>query len=390
MPASSPAQRTRVLPPVRWHIISGEYPPQPGGVSDYTRNVARGLAQAGDRVQVWAPAYPGPEPADSGVEIRRVPGDFGPGALLSLWRDFPKSARILVQYVPHAFGWKAMNVPFCCWLWSRRRDSVWVMFHEVASPVKRGQPALNNFMGRVHRVMAWITLRSAERVWVTIPAWEKLLRTVKPQLPPVGWLPVPSNIPVVNDPRGVIQARASHVEAGGVLLGHFGTYGTAIAELLRIGLPAVLKQLPTATVLLMGRGSQEFATRLRADNGDLADRIHAAGALNPEDLSRSISACDLLVQPFAEGVSSRNTSVTASLAHGRPVVTTSGSFTEPFWHATGAVRLASAGDVKGLVSAVAELAGDPGLRERMGTEGVALYRERFELCHTIAALRAAA
>src|SRR5207248_6476969 len=29
---------------IEWHVLTGEYPPQPGGVSDYTRQVARGLA----------------------------------------------------------------------------------------------------------------------------------------------------------------------------------------------------------------------------------------------------------------------------------------------------------------------------------------------------------
>ena len=40
---------------MQWHILTGEYPPQPGGVSDYTRMVAEGLAAAGDEVVVWAP-----------------------------------------------------------------------------------------------------------------------------------------------------------------------------------------------------------------------------------------------------------------------------------------------------------------------------------------------
>src|SRR5579862_6625194 len=48
------------LPPVsslmEWHIITPEYPPQTGGVSDYTRLVAEGLAEKGDVVHVWCPA----------------------------------------------------------------------------------------------------------------------------------------------------------------------------------------------------------------------------------------------------------------------------------------------------------------------------------------------
>ena len=38
-----------------WHIITGEYPPNPGGVADYTQLVALGLAAHGDSVHVWAP-----------------------------------------------------------------------------------------------------------------------------------------------------------------------------------------------------------------------------------------------------------------------------------------------------------------------------------------------
>jgi hypothetical protein len=39
----------RKLLMLRWHIITGEYPPQPGGVSDYTRLVARGWQTAETR-----------------------------------------------------------------------------------------------------------------------------------------------------------------------------------------------------------------------------------------------------------------------------------------------------------------------------------------------------
>src|SRR5690606_13687540 len=45
----------------RWHLITGEFPPAPGGVSDYTAAVALGLAAAGDAGDVWCPA-PGASP----------------------------------------------------------------------------------------------------------------------------------------------------------------------------------------------------------------------------------------------------------------------------------------------------------------------------------------
>ena len=152
----------------RWHLITGEYPPASGGVSDYSRTVARGLAESDDEVQVWAPAVPVGESeiADPGVIVHRLPNRLGPASLARLHRgvDASPSSRILVQYVPHAFGWKAMNVPFCIWLWTRRRNSIDVMFHEVAFPIARNQPLTHNALGLVNRAMAAIVARSAERM----------------------------------------------------------------------------------------------------------------------------------------------------------------------------------------------------------------------------------
>ena len=52
----TPAPGTRHLDP--WHIVTGEYPPARGGVSDYTFAIANGLASAGDEVNVWCPGPP--------------------------------------------------------------------------------------------------------------------------------------------------------------------------------------------------------------------------------------------------------------------------------------------------------------------------------------------
>ena len=48
-----------------WHILTGEYPPRPGGVSDYSAHLSGGLARAGAEVHVWAPA------AANGADARR-------------------------------------------------------------------------------------------------------------------------------------------------------------------------------------------------------------------------------------------------------------------------------------------------------------------------------
>src|SRR6266852_374370 len=127
-----------------WHLITGEYPPQPGGVSDYSRLVACGLAGAGDEVHVWAPECTAQLQSDDGVVVHRLPGHFGPRALTARARsiDSPGQSRMLVA-------------------------------------------------------------RSAERIFVATPLWEDLLRRFIGPHNSISWLPVPSNIPVVANSAGV-------------------------------------------------------------------------------------------------------------------------------------------------------------------------------------------
>ena len=46
-----------------WHVLTGEYPPDCGGVGDYTAALAHALADAGDTVHVWTPTAGGLDPA---------------------------------------------------------------------------------------------------------------------------------------------------------------------------------------------------------------------------------------------------------------------------------------------------------------------------------------
>ena len=50
-----------------WHVITGEYPPQRGGIGDYTELLAAGLAAEGHAVSVWCPECEGESPRREGV-----------------------------------------------------------------------------------------------------------------------------------------------------------------------------------------------------------------------------------------------------------------------------------------------------------------------------------
>jgi glycosyltransferase involved in cell wall biosynthesis len=377
---------------IDWHILTGEYPPQPGGVSDYTRLVARGLAEAGDVVHVWAAPCKGLETHDAGVEVHRLPDHFGLRSLSLLSRSLNQAKRphrILVQYVPHAFGWKALNIPFCLWLWSRRHvGSIWVMFHEVHFPISREQSARHRLLGRATRFMAKLVARAAERLFVSIPGWEKILKRLAPDSAPVIWLPVPASIPPIEDAKGIAMVRARYAPPGvDFVIGHFGTYAPHIAMPLKTLLPALLRGHATRAALLLGRGGEALRDELVGLYPELNGKLYAAGSLPADDLSMHLSACDVMIQPFGDGVSCRRTSVMNALAHGLPIVTTSGALTESVWAESEAVLLAPAEDVNALTQATEHLLANAEERRRLSFAAVKLYRERFDAGHTIAALR---
>jgi glycosyltransferase involved in cell wall biosynthesis len=372
---------------VHWHIITGEYPPQLGGVSDYTRLVARELARAGDRVDVWTSEYGSGQTEVDGVGIHRLPGCFGPSALAILDRAIAadRRHRILVQYVPHAFGWKAMNLAFCSWLFARRRRQITVIFHEVAFPKNPSHPFRYRLLGTITSLMARLTASSASRIYISSSSWENLLRPIAREDQPIRWLPVPSNVPVVGDLAAICAIRSRYAPIG-LLVGHLGTYSRSIREYLEAVLPILLEE-PAVSTILLGYGSAAFRDELVKRNPAIRDKIYAMNALSSEALSLHLSACDLMVQPYPDGISTRRTSAMAALAHRRPIVTTQGALTETLWVDSGAVATAPAEDPLLLARIASDLLRDDLERERLGRLGSELYDSRFDLRHTIAQLR---
>jgi glycosyltransferase involved in cell wall biosynthesis len=377
------------------HIITPEYPPQPGGVSDYTAQVAKGLAQFGEEVHVWCPATGDDSGLRAGVHVHRDLGRVTPEDLKRIGEQldrFPAPRRILVQYVPHGYRRRSMNVPLCTWLWRRVKDhgdSLEIMVHEAFLTFEGSWRQYGAAL--IHRLMTVILLRAATRVWVSIPECERRWKSYTfGRRIPFQWLPVPSNIPVARDEAAVQALRRRYVPDGALLVGHFGTYGAPVLSVLEPILHKIAREIPDQPLLLMGMSSQEFQKHLIEQYPAFANRLHATGPLSPEDLSRHIAACDLLIQPYPDGATTRRTSLMVGLSHGKPTITTSSEVTEPLWEHSAAVGITPAGDTDAFVKLLNELLRDPKERARMSHAAQMLYQERFDISHTVAALRLAA
>jgi glycosyltransferase involved in cell wall biosynthesis len=371
------------------HIITPEYFPRCGGVADYTRQVARGLANEGDEVHVWCPEAG--EGDVEGVTSHGVLGSFGSADLARagvLLDAFEPPRRLLVQWVPHGYGYRAMNLPFCLWLLrrSRRGDAVELMVHEAYLHLWEGTWR-QTAAAAVHRVMTIVLLQAATRVWVSIPAWENMWRPyVIGRTVPFKWLPVPS---VLDEAKleDIDAARIQRRRAAGPLVGHLGTYGGPVAALLHDALQELLRRVETAHVLLIGSGSHAFRDAFVAAAPQYSTRLTATGELDHSALAANVAACDVLLQPYPDGVTSRRTTAMAALRLGVPLVTTIGRLTEPTWQISNAVRLSPVGDCCRLAGDVEHLLRNPRERLQMANAARELYERTFDLRHTIDKLK---
>jgi glycosyltransferase involved in cell wall biosynthesis len=375
-----------------WHSVTGEYPPTGGGVADYTELLARSMAAAGQEFHVWTRGNGQTEYESSdGVTVHRVARQFGIAGLRQMSADlerFSRPRRLLVQYVPHAFSWKAMNLAFSIWVWWRRwisGDDVWVMFHEVAFPFVRSPPQ-HNLIAIANRIMATILLAGSNRVFVSTPAWIPLLQWYgSPRN--IEWIPIPSNIPVFHDKTKVAAIRELLVSAElGMVVGHFGTYAPMITGLLDPVIGHLLVERPETTMLLLGRGAEAYRNALLVGNPAWSNRLVAVGDLSATDLSLHLQACDVLLQPYRDGASTRRTSLMAGLAHGVPTVTTIGAATEPIWMADRITPAVPLGNCRLLVDAVTALLDDSEERRRIGQYAQRYYEDHFSVQNVVARL----
>lgn len=376
----------------QWHVITCEYPPQIGGVSDCASVTAAALLDDGHTVHVWCPPAVGdaPEAHVPGILLHRDLGRFTMTDLRRVGHALDACGgprRVLVHWVPHGYGRRSLNVPLAGWLalrGIRHKDRIDLLVHEPFLAWSRRPLPLAAAI--VHRVMLWLVARGAERVWVSIPAWVPLVKRYVPGRVPVRWLPVPAPVGVVDDAARVAGVRRTLTPTGERLVGHFSGHSPLITDLLGPAIESVLKA-DSVRVVLIGRGSTEYLEGFLARRPHLAGRLQATGTVAATMVSLHLQACDVMLHPYPDGVSARRTTVVAALAHGAAVVTNEGPLSEPLWRESLAVDLAPAPDPEQLAARTLALLREPVRRTALGRRARRLYSQVFDVQHTIARIR---
>jgi glycosyltransferase involved in cell wall biosynthesis len=374
-----------------WHILTSEYPPDPGGVSDYTRSVALGLSESGAKVHVWTHGLEDDCSKES-IEIHRCLGNFEVAnfaRLQSALQIDRSESKLLVQYVPHGFGRRAMNVPLTRWIAKQSQIGVDVrlMLHEVAFPFVQW-PIHHNLIALANRWMLRCLMSNPKRVYLSTPAWKPLIDRYAKRPQNSVWVPVPSNIP--SEPRSESETLRRSWKSGdstAVNIGHFGTFGGEIRRLALETFARLSKNDSRLRIILIGRGTESAKQELvERCPGLTADRIYSLENGDHETVSVWLQACDLMLQPYPDGISTRRGSAMACFANRAPVVSNLGVLSEDLWRTELTEGFANEPNVDRLVSTAIKFIESPSMRSQAAAAGKRLYDQKFAVENTIRVL----
>ncbi len=364
---------------MRIGLITGEYPPDQGGVGDFTHQLARSLADIGHETHVITHTKRD-QVSHHSLSVHRVMAKWHWGCwrrLLALADELALDV-LNVQYQAAAYGMHpAINfVPG-----RRPRHLVVVTFHDLKVPY------LFPKAGPLRRWVVRTLAQRADGVIVTNEEDAKKISNLKSQIPNLVLIPIGSNIPPNPPPgydRGVERSRWG-VGPDDLLLGYFGFLNESKGgeELMQTLALLVERGIPAHLLMIGGRvGSSDPSNRAYAERVDnliaslgLDERVHHSGYARPEKVSAGLLATDVCVLPYRDGVSFRRGTLHACLAHGRAIVTTRPAVELPQVRDEENMLLEAPRDPEGLADAVARLADDLALRAQLETGARALAAE---------------
>lgn len=366
-------------------FVTGEYPPQIGGVGDHVALLRERLEQFG--VDTWVITGTGQQPNTDHPRTLRVMRRWGFTTMTTLLRHIQEIDPdiVHVHYQSGAFGLNpAVNLLPRFIRMGRLRARTVTTLHDLRTPyvLPKVGPLRRFLVRRLAKDSDGVIFVSpedaADLLGVELEVGEVgNLGSLRTSLVPVG----PTILPVAGrDDRDALRVKRG-LPPGAFVAGHVGfrqknkgmrVLGDALQRTQQLGDNVVLA--------LIGAGEPAGDSR-RLDRRESVDdigqwRVVESGPLEPDEISRWLSCCDICVLPYEEGLSLRRSTFMSAIAHGLPVVTTRPTRELPGVVSGENVILVPPGDPTSLSYAVAQFAQSEKMRRDYGERALKLS-EKF-------------
>jgi glycosyltransferase involved in cell wall biosynthesis len=401
-------------------LLSAEYPPQPGGIGDYTQQLGEALVARGHTVHVFTIAdcrlrivdLTRPE-RNLQSAMYHLQSDWG----FRSWRAISTAlaaTRPDVLHIQYQTGAYNMHPAINLLPWWLRRA-----LHRPATAVTMHDLLLPYLFPKAGPARRWVTQRLMRDVDAVVVTNEEDYEQITDERrmtnderlharssfhssfvhrpsSTLTLIPIGSNIPVAPPPgfdRDAWRARL-HVHADETLIAYFGLLGRSK------GVDVIVRALaqlpPSARLLLVGGEAttpqdRAYAVEVEQLVDDLGfhERIIRTGHCAPAEVSAYLLAADMAALPFTDGASFRRGSLLAALAHGLPTITTTdegrrttkddGRWTDDggqnlnlqsaICNLQSSALLVPPNEPAALAAAIRRLMDDAELRERLGAAG---------------------
>jgi glycosyltransferase involved in cell wall biosynthesis len=302
---------------LRVGVVTGEYPPMPGGVGAYTACLVREWAALGVRVSILA--RPQAQEACAGITLHNVVPGWGLPAL-ALIRHWAQQQRLDVINLQYQTAIYDMS-PWMHFLPHVAPVPVVTTFHDLLVPY---------LFPKAGRLRPWIVRELAKRSAAAVTTNEGDYAQLA-DLPQRHLIPIGSNIPVfpLTEAERAAQ-RAAAAASDELLLLHFGfLYPNRGVEALFHALRVLLDVGERVRLVMVGGregGPTDAAYVARLDA--LADQLRLTpyvtwtGYADEQQVSAWLQTADWVVLPFLDGASYRRGSLIAAVVHGCAVITT--------------------------------------------------------------------
>ena len=367
-------------------MVSARFPPQQCGVGDYTYFLSEALGRTGHEVDVLTAVGDLDDsmyPVRSKVRLRRVITGWETARLGRIIKRIGEvdADAIVIQYTPHSFDRRgitfAINV-LPTLLRVGRRKRVVTNLHELFIPF--GNNFKHNAAALWQRAGARLLASGSHALSVTTREWERHLRLMGVRKR-IELIPVGSNIPrveVSEEERAQLRQQILGT-SDGVLVAGFGARHDRDVQAVMGAFSDLKRRVRARLVWIGGEQSQLPPKVVHSDRANFVEQgdVEWTGFKPHPVVSRLLRACDIMLLPFIDGVSTRRTSAVTAFQHGLPLLTTRGSHLEPWFIHGENVYLTPCGDPRALAAGLLELAGAPELRSRLAGGGRALYQKHF-------------